>query len=96
MNVWLLSGDEEALAVSDQTESGDLVVHRGDDGVRLGELTDADEPTVTWFGPIDEELLAPDRLAREAASEGPLQRIQDADLVTAVEGIATAQRQRGG
>lgn len=54
MNVWLLSGDEEALAVSDQTESGDLVVHRGDDGVRLGELTDADEPTVTWFGPIDE------------------------------------------
>lgn len=96
MDVWLLTGDDEALAVSEQTSAGDLVVHRGDDGVRVGELSDTDDAAVTWWGPVDEELLAPDRLEREAASEGPLQRIRDADLVTAIEGIATAQRQRGG
>lgn len=96
MDVWLLTGDDEALEVSDQTSAGDLVVHRGDDGVRIGELRDAEDPAVTWWGPVDEELLAPDRLEREARSEGPLQRIQDRDLVTAIEGIATAQRQRGG
>jgi hypothetical protein len=96
VNVWLLTGDDEAVAVSEQTGPGDLVVHHGDDGVRIGELRDEDAPSITWWGPVDEELLAPDRLRREAASEGPLQRVQDADLVTAIEGIATAQRQRGG
>ncbi|MFA9431609.1 hypothetical protein [Egicoccus sp. AB-alg2] len=96
--VWLLDGDEHTIAVSDQAGPGDFVVRRTGELVEVGEIADGEEPRVAWFGEVepallpemDDVMLAEDRI-------GPLQRIpEDGDLRAAIEGIETAERNRGG
>lgn len=97
-NLWLLEGDEHVLGVSEQAGPGDYVVRRNGDLLEVGEVSDGDEPAVAWFGEVDQGLL-PSTDGVEVAEDrrGPLQRIpDDGDLRAAIEGIATAERNRGG
>ncbi|WP_130648266.1 hypothetical protein [Egicoccus halophilus] len=97
-NLWMLDGDEHAVAVSDQTQPGDFVVRRAGDLVEVGEIDDGEEPRIAWFGEVDAAVLpAMDEVETAEDRPGPLQRIrEDGDLRAAIEGIETAERTRGG
>jgi hypothetical protein len=95
-HVWVLSGDEDAVATSDQARAGDVVLRRTRDGADVGEVTG--EGTVTWWGEIDPGLLpAGDDLASADERPTPLQRVDGSpQLRTAIDGIRSAFRERGG
>ncbi len=95
-HLWVLNGDEDALTTSDQAGVGDVVLRRSGDGAEVGELGDGGR--VTWWGEIDPALLpATDEVARAEQRSTPLQRIDESpELRTAVAGIRSAFRERGG
>jgi hypothetical protein len=97
-DLWILDGDERALATSEQTAPGDLVVRRSGDTVEVGRLTEDASPRIEWFGEVDRGLLpGTDELANAEGRPTPLQRIQaSSELRAAIEGVETAQRNRGG
>jgi hypothetical protein len=97
-NLWLLEGDEHVLGIAEHAGPGDYVVRRHGDLLEVGEVSDGDEPSVAWFGEVEQALL-PTTEGVDLADDrrGPLQRIpDDGDLRAAIEGIATAERNRGG
>lgn len=95
--LWVLTGDEEALATSDQASAGDLIVRRNASGAEVGELVGGDTPHVTWWGEVDEALLPTEELEDAATKPTPLQRVDaSADLRRAIDGVQEAQRHRGG
>jgi hypothetical protein len=68
-------------------DSEEYVLHRGDDGLRVGRRVDGD---VTWLDTVDLGLLpAP---AREALERGDT---SDPSLVTALRGVTQAEVERG-
>jgi hypothetical protein len=97
-DLWILTGDEEALGTSEQAEPGDLIVRRTGDGVQVGRLTDSGAPRIEWFGDVDAQLLpSTDEVETAEDRPTPLQRIQgSSELKEAIEGVETAHRNRGG
>ena len=71
-----------------QLDSGEYVVRREGDGLRLGRRVGGD---VTWLETVDLELLPGP--AREALDRGDT---ADEALVTALRGVAQAEVERGG
>ena len=96
--LWVLDGDEESLATSDQASAGDLIVRRTASGAEVGELVDTGTPHVRWWGEVDEALLPTEELDGAVAEEAtPLRRIDGStDLRRAIDGVQEAQRHRGG
>jgi hypothetical protein len=99
-DLWILTGDEDAVATSDQAAPGDLIVRRkpGTGTVEVGRLSEADAPRIEWFGDVDESLLpGTDELETAEDRPTPLQRFQGStELKEAIDGVETAQRNRGG
>jgi hypothetical protein len=71
-----------------QLDSGEYVVRREGDGLRLGRRVGGD---VTWLETVDLELLPGP--AREALDRGDT---ADEALITALRGVAQAEVERGG
>ena len=97
-DLWILTGDEDAIAAAAQAAPGDLIVRRTDDGVEVGELVDTQAPRVEWWGMVDEHLLPTDgEIDTAEERRGPLERIQgSSELRDAIKGVETAHRNRGG
>lgn len=97
-DLWILVGDEENLAASEQASEGDLVVRRLAEGIEVGELVEPNTARIEWWGQIEEGLLpATDEIDAAEERRGPLQRIQgSSELRTAIKGVESAHRNRGG
>lgn len=95
MTVWMLDGDDAAVADHDEVTDGDLVVRRADEQVRVGVARPAQGPPVDWRAEVDLALLpGGDRLGEGDGAS--LRRVDDVDgLERALSGVLTAERDRG-
>ncbi len=82
--VWV-QGDEERTSAA----SGDVVAVPAGDVVKVAEVLDAG--TLAWRAEV-----APDLLPGLPSFVGEPQRVEDAELLRAIDGVLAAERNRGG
>ena len=82
--VWV-QGDEGRTNAA----SGDVVVIPAGDVVKVGDVLD--DGTLAWRAEVAPDLLP----GLPSAGAGP-RRVEDAELLRAIHGVLTAERNRGG
>ena len=82
--VWV-QGDEERTNAA----SGDVVVVPTGDVVKVGNVLE--DGTLAWRAEV-----APDRLPGLPTTDAGPQRVSDAELLRAIDGVLAAERNRGG
>ena len=82
--VWVQDDEERTNAAS-----GDVVVVPTGDVVKVGNVLE--DGTLAWRAEVAPDLLP----GLPTASAGP-QRVEDAELLRAIDGVLAAERNRGG
>lgn len=82
--VWVQNGEDAGKAAT-----GDVVVVPAGSVIKVGDVLD--DGTVTWRAEVTPDLLP----GLPAAADEP-QRVSDTEVLRAIDGVLTAERNRGG